>query len=66
VKYFKVHLTYNIAPHISVLYFRPSRFFPGKESTERIIDNLVYVTNTMLEKEQACTDGIGVIMNMTD
>lgn len=45
---------------------RPSRFFPGKESTDKIIDNLVYVMGTMLEKEQACVDGIGIIMNMTD
>jgi hypothetical protein len=35
-------------------------------STDAIIDNLVYVMGTMLEKDQSCTDGIGVIMNMTD
>jgi hypothetical protein len=45
---------------------RPSRFFPGEESADKIIDNLVYVMGTMLEKEQACVDGIGVIMNMSD
>lgn len=31
-----------------------------------MIDNLVYAMGTMLEKEQACIDGIGVIANMTD
>jgi len=45
---------------------RLSRFFPGRDSTDTIIDNLVYVMGTMLEKEQACIDGIGVIANMTD
>lgn len=45
---------------------RPCRFFPGKDSIDSIIDPLVYVMGTMFEKEQACTDGIGVIMNMTD
>lgn len=49
-----------------MLYFRPSRFFPKVQSTETIINNLVYVVNSMLEKEETCTNGIGMLINMKD
>ena len=47
-----------------MLYMRPSRYFPNKTSTDTIIDNLVYVMDTMLEKEYVSKDGIGFIANM--
>jgi hypothetical protein len=42
----------------------PARYFPRKTSTEEIIDNLAYCMHVMLEKEKACTEGIGFIADM--
>jgi hypothetical protein len=49
-----------------VFYMRPGRYFPKETPVDTIIDNLVYVMECMLDNEQTCTDGIGVIANMTD
>ena len=49
-----------------VFYMKPARYFPRKMSTPSVIDNLVYVMDCMLEKEQAQRDGIGFLANMTD
>mmetsp|Transcript_22805 Transcript_22805/g.63420 ORF Transcript_22805/g.63420 Transcript_22805/m.63420 type:complete len:283 (+) Transcript_22805:61-909(+) len=49
-----------------LFYMRPSRYFPKKTSTELIIDNLAYCMTTMVEKEKACTEGIGFLANMDD
>jgi hypothetical protein len=35
-------------------------------AVDSVIDNLVYVMESMFEKEQACNDGIGFLANMTD
>lgn len=44
---------------------RPSRYFPKIVPTETMLDNLVYVINTMVENsEKSCTEGIGMIINM--
>lgn len=45
---------------------RPSRYFPKKTSTKKIIDNLAYCMSTMVEKENACSEGIGFLANMND
>ena len=45
---------------------KPARYFPNKTSTEEIIDNLAYCMETMVEKEKACTEGIGFLANMDD
>mmetsp|Transcript_4544 Transcript_4544/g.11909 ORF Transcript_4544/g.11909 Transcript_4544/m.11909 type:complete len:278 (-) Transcript_4544:322-1155(-) len=47
-----------------VFYMRPSRYFPKTTSTQAIIDNLAYCMSTMVEKEKACTEGIGFVANM--
>jgi hypothetical protein len=48
----------------SVFYMRPSRYIDGKTPTHTVIDNLVYVVNTMIEREKCCTEGVGFIANM--
>jgi hypothetical protein len=45
---------------------RPSRYVPKATSTRTIIDNLAYVMNTMVEKEHACSNGIGFLALMDD
>lgn len=48
---------------------RPSRYFPNKlddNNHDIIIDNLVYVINSMLENEYSCKDGIGMIIYMNN
>jgi hypothetical protein len=49
-----------------MFYMRPSRYFPKETSTSEIIDNLAYCMNTMVEKEKACSEGIGFLANMDD
>lgn len=49
-----------------MFYMRPSRYFPKKTSVKKIINNLVYVMNTLLEKEHAQKEGIGFIACMDD
>jgi hypothetical protein len=49
-----------------MFYMRPSRYVPKETSTKTIIDNLVYVMNTMLEKEKNQKHGIGFIACMDD
>jgi hypothetical protein len=51
----------------SMFYMRPSRYFPKKTSTKTIIDNLVYVMNTMLESNvHSQKKGIGFLACMDD
>jgi len=49
-----------------VFYMMPSRYFPKKTSTREIIDNLAYCMTTMVEKENACKEGIAFLANMAD
>lgn len=49
-----------------VFYMRPSRYSPKTTAPRVIIDNLVYVMNSMLEREQASTEGIAFLADMTD
>lgn len=63
-------LTYNMT-HFSILtftvvfYMRPSLFFPKRDTTNDMIDLVVYVMNCMLEKEHGCVHGLGLVANMT-
>jgi CRAL/TRIO domain len=43
---------------------RPKRYDPDHTPVQDIIDNLVYVMNTIYEKEQNATHGIAFIANM--
>jgi hypothetical protein len=43
---------------------RPSRYFPKRIQTKHVIDNLAYVMSTMVEKEEACKNGIGFLACM--
>ena len=47
-------------------YMRPSRFSCKDTPTEKVINNLCYVMNCMVEKESACADGICFLANMDD
>jgi hypothetical protein len=49
-----------------VLYMRPSRYHDKETPTKDIIDNLVYVMSTMVERERPCVDGITFLANMKD
>lgn len=49
-----------------MFYMRPSRYFPKETSTKDIIDNLAYCMNTMVEKEKACSEGIGFMAYMNE
>ena len=49
-----------------MFYMRPSRYFHKETSVQAIIDNLAYCMNTMVEKEKACTEGIGFLACMND
>jgi len=49
-----------------MFYMRPSRYFPKETSVKDIIDNLAYCMNTMVERESACTEGIGFLAYMND
>lgn len=44
---------------------RLSRFFLKQSPIKILTDNLVYVMSALLEREAACTKGIGLIANMT-
>lgn len=51
----------------NMFYMRPSRFNPKVTRTEVIIDNLVYVMQSMLQSsEHSCTHGISFMANMDD
>jgi hypothetical protein len=45
---------------------RPCRYFPRNTPTPDVIDNLVYVMQTMSETQESSTNGIGFIANMND
>eukprot|EP00934_Nitzschia_sp_Nitz4_P008359 Nitzschia sp. Nitz4//scaffold83_size84149//10078//11404//NITZ4_005164-RA/size84149-processed-gene-0.16-mRNA-1//1//CDS//3329558917//8349//frame0 len=48
-----------------MFYMRPSRFVPRETRTKDVIDNLMYVMNSMVEeRESACRDGIGFVACM--
>jgi hypothetical protein len=49
-----------------VFYMRPARFVPTNTQTKTVIDNLVYVMSTMMEREGPCSNGISFIANMDD
>lgn len=42
-----------------MFYVKPGRYFPRKTKVRDVFHNLVYVMNTMLEKENPCKNGIG-------
>uniref|UniRef100_A0A7S1Y071 CRAL-TRIO domain-containing protein n=1 Tax=Grammatophora oceanica TaxID=210454 RepID=A0A7S1Y071_9STRA len=48
-----------------VFYMRPSLVLPKEMPISVVNEQVAYVMNAMLEKEQACTDGIGVLCNMS-
>lgn len=49
-----------------MFYMRPSRYHPRETSVKDIIDNLGYCMTTMVEKEKACSEGIGFLAYMND
>lgn len=49
-----------------VFYMRPSRYKPTETTTDEIIDNLAYIMQVMMEKEQSCAQGIAFLANMAD
>lgn len=50
---------------LDVFYMRPNRYVPKQTNVSVIIDNLVYVMETMHEhNEKCCTDGIAFMANM--
>ena len=49
-----------------MFYMKPSRYNPSDTPARTIIDNLVYVMNTMLARERPCRDGIGFLACMDD
>jgi hypothetical protein len=49
-----------------MFYMRPARYFHKDTSVKDIIDNLAYCMNSMVEKEMACTEGIGFLAYMND
>ena len=48
-----------------VLYMRMQRYSPKEDAVSTIIDTLVYVMNSMMEREETCTDGIALVSNMS-
>jgi hypothetical protein len=48
----------------SVFYMRPSRYIDKQTPTHLVIDNLVYVVNSLVEREKCCSEGVGFIANM--
>lgn len=49
-----------------MFYMRPALFNPHTMKTQTILDNLAYVMLSMVEREQAATNGIGFIADMSD
>lgn len=49
-----------------ILYLRLSRVNPQTLSIDTLMDSILYVVNAMLEKEQSCQEGIGILVNMKD
>jgi CRAL/TRIO domain len=47
-----------------VFYMRPARYVPRETPSRTIINNLCYVMNCMVEKEQACSQGVSFLANM--
>jgi hypothetical protein len=52
--------------NFDMFYMKPARYFPKQTLASTIIDNLVYVMNTVLEKEHAQKEGIGFIACMDE
>lgn len=65
IRFFRFHI---ILSHFlrTVFYMRPSRYFPRKAPTNNMIDLIVYVMSTMLEKESGSVHGLGLVANMAD
>eukprot|EP00980_Cylindrotheca_fusiformis_P019877 scaffold6992_cov102-Cylindrotheca_fusiformis.AAC.9 len=51
---------------LDMFYMKPARYFPRKTKVKDVIENLVYVMNTMLERENPCKNGIGFVACMND
>jgi hypothetical protein len=51
---------------LDMFYMRPALYFPKETSTKMIIDNLVYVMNTMVEGTSPTRHGVGFIANMNN
>ena len=49
---------------LSVFYMRPSRYFPKVTPTPIVINNLAYILQVMLEKEDCSTRGVAFVANM--
>ena len=49
---------------LSVFYMRPSRYFPKVTPTPVVINNLAYILQVMLEKEDCSTRGVAFVANM--
>ncbi|GAX22111.1 hypothetical protein FisN_6Hh359 [Fistulifera solaris] len=49
-----------------LFFMYPARYFPKETSTKTIIDNLGYYMETMVEKEKACSEGIGFMAYMNN
>ncbi len=49
-----------------MFYMRPALFYPQFMKTQTIVDNLAYVMLSMIEKEEASTNGIGLLAYMND
>lgn len=49
-----------------MFFMRPALFYPQFMKTQTIIDNLAYVMLSMVEKEEAATNGIGVVIYMNE
>mmetsp|Transcript_43288 Transcript_43288/g.104867 ORF Transcript_43288/g.104867 Transcript_43288/m.104867 type:complete len:483 (+) Transcript_43288:259-1707(+) len=58
--------TYHQDQPLDMFYMRPALYFPKVTSTRTIIDNLVYVMNTMMESSRSAKHGIGFIANMNN
>eukprot|EP00529_Nitzschia_sp_RCC80_P024419 CAMPEP_0113486990 /NCGR_PEP_ID=MMETSP0014_2-20120614/25281_1 /TAXON_ID=2857 /ORGANISM="Nitzschia sp." /LENGTH=453 /DNA_ID=CAMNT_0000380679 /DNA_START=38 /DNA_END=1396 /DNA_ORIENTATION=- /assembly_acc=CAM_ASM_000159 len=58
--------TYHQDQPLDMFYMRPALYFPKVTSTKTIIDNLVYVMNTMMESSHSTKHGIGFIANMNN
>ncbi len=51
---------------LDMFYLRPALHIPHLTNAQNIMDNLAYVMLTMVEKEEAATNGIGCIAFLND
>lgn len=51
---------------LDMFFMRPALFYPQFMKTQTIIDNLAYVMLSMVEKEEAATNGIGMLIYMNE